>query len=323
MRGTTASPTCVVLFGIEVDTSVSSAALRRGASTDGRERRSWSTSATRPRPDAGDREPRRRCSSGAASDGRLVMSVDHDPERRLSRVCAAQRPSSRLARRNAHRFGAPSEIAPWRWQRLLFAQVLPLAATLQGLELLHASAVEWNGRALGFVARAGTGKTSVAAHIVASGGDARSPTTYSLSSRSRAQSSPIPASSTVSIDAAELGRMSTTAARRVGQAARPSGQGRALRERGRRARSARTPLLPRTTAVGAASRSSALDPDPSATPREQLQHLRANPGADREPARRSLRRLSRDRADVLGADPARVARGQRSREPSSSIVESR
>ena len=58
--------------------------------------------------------------------------------------------------------------SPWIWQRLLFAQVLPLAATLQGLELLHASAVVLDGRTIAFSAPAGTGKTSVAAHLVAS-----------------------------------------------------------------------------------------------------------------------------------------------------------
>jgi hypothetical protein len=57
----------------------------------------------------------------------------------------------------------------WAWQRLFYAQVLPLAATLQGLEPLHASAVTLGGRAVAFVAASGTGKTSVAAHLVARG----------------------------------------------------------------------------------------------------------------------------------------------------------
>lgn len=60
-------------------------------------------------------------------------------------------------------------VTPWRWQRLLFAQVLPLAANLQGLEVLHASAVELEGRAYAFVAPSGTGKTTVAAHLIARG----------------------------------------------------------------------------------------------------------------------------------------------------------
>lgn len=57
----------------------------------------------------------------------------------------------------------------WHWQRLFYAQVLPLAATLQGLDLFHASAVAVGGRVLAFVAASGTGKTSVAAHLVARG----------------------------------------------------------------------------------------------------------------------------------------------------------
>jgi hypothetical protein len=56
-----------------------------------------------------------------------------------------------------------------RWQRLLLAQPLPLAALLQGLELFHASAVELEGRTVAFVAASGTGKTSLAAHLVGSG----------------------------------------------------------------------------------------------------------------------------------------------------------
>jgi hypothetical protein len=61
-------------------------------------------------------------------------------------------------------------LAPARSRRLLFAQVLPLAAALQGLEVLHASAVVLGGRAFAFFAASGTGKTSIAAHLVARGG---------------------------------------------------------------------------------------------------------------------------------------------------------
>jgi hypothetical protein len=56
-----------------------------------------------------------------------------------------------------------------RWQRLLFAQPLPLAAGLQELELFHASAVAVGGRTIGLVASSGTGKSSIAAHLVAAG----------------------------------------------------------------------------------------------------------------------------------------------------------
>jgi hypothetical protein len=61
------------------------------------------------------------------------------------------------------------QVAPWRWQRLLFAQVLPLAAALNGVQVFHASAVALGGFSVGFIASSGTGKTSVAAHLVARG----------------------------------------------------------------------------------------------------------------------------------------------------------
>jgi hypothetical protein len=68
------------------------------------------------------------------------------------------------------RLALPREPA-WRRQRLLFAQSLPLAAVLQGLELFHASGVVADGRAVAFAAASGTGKTSVAVHLVARGAE--------------------------------------------------------------------------------------------------------------------------------------------------------
>jgi hypothetical protein len=56
-----------------------------------------------------------------------------------------------------------------QWQRLFFAQVVPLAAAAQGLDLLHASAVELGGRAVAFTGASGVGKTSLTAQLVARG----------------------------------------------------------------------------------------------------------------------------------------------------------
>lgn len=58
-----------------------------------------------------------------------------------------------------------------RWERLLLAQPLPLAAVLQGLELFHASAVRVEAGVVAFIASSGTGKTSAAAHLVAGGAE--------------------------------------------------------------------------------------------------------------------------------------------------------
>ena len=57
----------------------------------------------------------------------------------------------------------------WRWQRLLYAQVLPLAAQLQGFNMLHASAVCVGDTTVAFSAVAGTGKSTLAANLVARG----------------------------------------------------------------------------------------------------------------------------------------------------------
>jgi len=56
----------------------------------------------------------------------------------------------------------PGSAAEEDWQRFLVAQVLPFAAALHGLEVLHASAVAFGGRALALTGASGAGKTSLA-----------------------------------------------------------------------------------------------------------------------------------------------------------------
>jgi hypothetical protein len=63
----------------------------------------------------------------------------------------------------------PPSIEQWRWQRLLTAQVLPIASLAQGLELFHASAVEVEGGVLAFTGGSGAGKTTVAAQLMLAG----------------------------------------------------------------------------------------------------------------------------------------------------------
>lgn len=55
------------------------------------------------------------------------------------------------------------------WQRLLVAQVLPFAAALQGLEVLHAGAVVLDGGAIAISGPSGAGKTSLALALVRRG----------------------------------------------------------------------------------------------------------------------------------------------------------
>ena len=147
-------------------------------------------------------------------DGRLVMAVDHQPDLGY-RVYAPCNGRHLVSPDGARIFSARPIHALWRWQRLLFAQVLPLAATLQGLELLHASAAEWNGRTFGLVARAGTGKTSVAAHVVARGGVLVTDDVLALEERSGVVMAH-PGAASLSIDSAELVRMPPNGRPRLG-----------------------------------------------------------------------------------------------------------
>jgi hypothetical protein len=56
------------------------------------------------------------------------------------------------------------------WASILAAQALPLAATIRGLEVFHASGVVLDGRALLFAGPPGAGKSSLAAALVSIGG---------------------------------------------------------------------------------------------------------------------------------------------------------
>jgi hypothetical protein len=100
-------------------------------------------------------------------DGRPFMSIDYDPGRgfriwaphygRYEVSVDGRRLRSAIPRRGN------------RWERLFFAQAVPLAAALQRVGLFHASAVTTPGGVAAFVAPSGTGKTSVAAHLIARG----------------------------------------------------------------------------------------------------------------------------------------------------------
>jgi hypothetical protein len=63
----------------------------------------------------------------------------------------------------------PPDTPAWRWQRLLIGHVLPLAAVLGGLEVIHASAVALRGRAAAFVGGGQAGKTSLAVNLALRG----------------------------------------------------------------------------------------------------------------------------------------------------------
>lgn len=97
------------------------------------------------------------------------VTVVHDDEHGW-RVGLAGHGSYRLAG-NGRQLTAHLPAATWTPPalRLLFAQVLPLAATLQGVELLHAAAVALEGRVVAVVAGSGRGKTTTARALTAFG----------------------------------------------------------------------------------------------------------------------------------------------------------
>ena len=101
-------------------------------------------------------------------DGRPFMSIEHDPD--LGYRIAAPGFGTHLVADDGALIR--SSLLPETgdvWQRLFFAQALPLAAALNGFALFHASAVVIEGHAHAFVGLSGSGKSSIAARLVARG----------------------------------------------------------------------------------------------------------------------------------------------------------
>lgn len=98
-------------------------------------------------------------------DGRVGMSVDRSKEGSF-RIWAPRHGVYVVESDGSAIAGALPSGPVWRWERLVLAQALPLAAALQGLELLHASAVALDGRAYAITGPSGTGKTSTAFHAL-------------------------------------------------------------------------------------------------------------------------------------------------------------
>jgi hypothetical protein len=102
------------------------------------------------------------------SDGTAVITVDVHPVHGY-RIDAPTYGRFRIAMDGSLIECAPASGPEWRWHRALFGQVLPLAATLRGIGILHASAVLLDGAAIAFTGHSGAGKTSLAIHLVDQG----------------------------------------------------------------------------------------------------------------------------------------------------------
>jgi len=93
--------------------------------------------------------------------GDIGFRIEADPE--AGYLLAGPEYGSHVISANALRLRCfPGGAREQNWQRFLIAQVLPFAAALNGLEVLHASAVVIDGRALALLGPSGAGKTSLA-----------------------------------------------------------------------------------------------------------------------------------------------------------------
>lgn len=101
------------------------------------------------------------------------------------------------------------------WQRLFFGEILPLAASLQGLHLFRASAVAIGGRVVAFLGPRDSGKTAFTAHLVALGAEFVTDNALAVELTPGAVVAH-PGPARLSIERAELERVPSTQRARVG-----------------------------------------------------------------------------------------------------------
>jgi hypothetical protein len=102
-------------------------------------------------------------------DGEVIFQIEAAGG--AYRFCGSAYGCSVLSGEGTEVRGAPGEEGFEGWQRLLVAQVLPFAAALQGLEVLHAGAVVVEGEGVALSGRSGSGKTSLALALQRRGAD--------------------------------------------------------------------------------------------------------------------------------------------------------
>ena len=154
-------------FGLEIEASFAVPALGSASAPGSRRARCEARSAR-------ELDERWRDEGSASAlerrfpDGRLFLSIRSHPETGF-RIWAPRHGRHLVSPDGTAIQSALPRSNTLGWQRLFFAQTLPLAAALQGLEVLHASAVVLDGAAVAFTAPSGIGKSTLAAHLVAAG----------------------------------------------------------------------------------------------------------------------------------------------------------
>ena len=147
-------------------------------------------------------------------DGRPMMVVEHHEDVGFH-VWTPRHGRHLVSPDGAHVWCALPRIAAWRWERLLFAQVLPLTAALRGRALFHASGVALEGAAIAFVGFSGAGKSSIAAHLVARGASLVTDDVLALE-RAGEEMIAHPGTGLAGIDTRELATMSADGRARLG-----------------------------------------------------------------------------------------------------------
>lgn len=205
---------CGRAFGIDVEATFPVPQLPAGRGRDSWPRTILERASAAELRRAWPRRGATRLVSRTFEDGRPMMVVEHHEDAGYS--VWAPRYGRHLVSDDGSsvRCALPSGAA-WRWERLLFAQVLPLAAALAGRELFHASAVALNGFALAFVGLAGAGKSSVAAHLVARGSSLVTDDVLAVEPRDSGVLV-FPGTSFAGLDTRELAAMSSAGRARLG-----------------------------------------------------------------------------------------------------------
>ncbi len=145
-------------------------------------------------------------------DGRVVWSIDVDRERGFLMDAPGFVTMVVTHDGLAVRCTPASSTADTAWSSLITSQALPLVATLRHLEVLHASAVTVDGRALAFCAGPGTGKSSLAVQLVLRGAGLLSDDAVAIDGDLVAH----PSTGAVHLRAAELSRLRKAARARLG-----------------------------------------------------------------------------------------------------------
>jgi hypothetical protein len=109
-----------------------------------------------------------RVSESRQPDGSLVLAIDRD-ERGGYLLTTGEFGDYLLSADGLRLLCAPEQLGEWQRERVLMARVLPLAATLRGFEVFHASGVALEDAAIGIVGPSHVGKTSVAVNLVLDG----------------------------------------------------------------------------------------------------------------------------------------------------------